>query len=39
MKVPCKPEKIIFDYEHCDSCGLCIDVCPEKAISWFTVKK
>ena len=38
MKVPCKPEKIVFEYEKCNSCGLCVESCPEKAISWFYIK-
>jgi Pyruvate/2-oxoacid:ferredoxin oxidoreductase delta subunit len=39
MKVPCKPEKVIFEYKNCDSCGLCVDICPENAIYWFKLRQ
>lgn len=37
-EVPCKPEKVVFEYEYCNNCGKCIDSCPVKAISWFNIK-
>ena len=30
--------KIQVDYARCTLCGLCIDVCPNNAIKWETVK-
>jgi ferredoxin len=39
MKVPCKPEGIIFSYDLCDACGLCIDSCPYDAIYWYSLEK
>ena len=24
--------KVIFDYERCKGCGLCIEVCPKKIV-------
>ncbi|MCP3965943.1 MAG: hypothetical protein GY718_06240 [Lentisphaerae bacterium] len=35
MEVPCQPPNIIFNYKQCNSCGLCLKMCPEKAIYWF----
>jgi ferredoxin len=39
MKVPCRPEGIIFSYDVCDACGLCIAGCPEEAIYWYLPEK
>jgi Pyruvate/2-oxoacid:ferredoxin oxidoreductase delta subunit len=39
MRVPCNPEKIIFDYEHCDNCGICIETCTENAIYWYSLEQ
>jgi NADPH-dependent glutamate synthase beta subunit-like oxidoreductase/NAD-dependent dihydropyrimidine dehydrogenase PreA subunit len=30
--------KVVIDQELCNLCGLCIDVCPNNAISWQVVK-
>ncbi len=38
MKVPCNPNNIVFIYEQCDACGLCISECPNNAIYWFDFK-
>ena len=35
MEVTCKPEDICIDYDICDSCGKCVEVCREGAISWL----
>jgi Fe-S-cluster-containing hydrogenase component 2 len=32
--VPCHPGYLIFDYDACDSCGICIDQCPYGAMEW-----
>lgn len=39
MEVPCNPEYIVFNYELCDSCGLCISSCPHGAIYWHKPKQ
>jgi Pyruvate/2-oxoacid:ferredoxin oxidoreductase delta subunit len=32
--VPCHPEYISIDYNLCDSCGECVEKCPNGAIYW-----
>jgi len=39
MEVPCHPKEIIFQYEQCDACGICLKISPENAIAWITPKK
>jgi len=38
MEVPCNPEYIVFDYEKCDACGICVTACPYDAITMFVPK-
>jgi Pyruvate/2-oxoacid:ferredoxin oxidoreductase delta subunit len=33
MEVPCNTDNYIFDYQKCNSCGLCISECDQNAIS------
>ncbi len=37
INVPCNPEHYVFDYKHCNACGLCISVCKNKAIFWYKI--
>ena len=39
MEVPCNPGHYVFCYENCDSCGVCLDVCPVDAIYWLDSSK
>lgn len=38
INVPCNPHSYVFNYALCDKCGLCIETCKSKAISWFEIK-
>lgn len=37
--ISCKPHHILFCYDNCDSCGLCIEACKSKALQWFDSAK
>ncbi|MBN1760406.1 MAG: 4Fe-4S binding protein [Chitinispirillaceae bacterium] len=30
----CRPENVCINFEKCDSCGACVEVCEYKAIRW-----
>ena len=38
MEVTCTPNRFVFCYEQCDSCGFCIDECEQRAIYWYHIE-